>query len=347
MSSTAHGYFVWHDLITSDVPAAIDFYSKVIGWKTQAFDPEGKYKMWVGKHGAVGGVGPAPEGVHPYWRVYIGTDDIDATMALAQQLGGSVVTPVMDIPPVGKWAALSDPQGNEFGLFWSADAKAPVLKMDPGEFHWHELATDDYQSAFQFYQKLFGWKIGRELDMGEMGRYSLFTHTERPQGMGGMFNRPQSKVRGGWCTYTIVKDINTVVRSIKKLGGTTTNKPTQVPGGSWVVKFTDPQGVSQAVTASENSALKTKPTEAAASKPKTKATAKAKPKSKKPSANMVATSVKQPAKKKAATKAKKTVIAKVVTKDKREDKKAGKKKKKEEKALKKLKKKKDKAKRKK
>ena len=225
MSSSAHGHFVWHDLITTDIPQAIDFYSKLIGWKTQAFDPEGTYLMWVGKSGPVGGIGPASPDSQPFWRPYIGTDDIVATVHEAQQLGGSVISPITDLSNGGKWAALRDPQGNEFGVYWVADAKAPELILQPGEFHWHELATDDHKAAFAFYQKLFGWQSGTEVDMGPMGMYAIFINESRPQGMGGMFTRPSTMPRGGWCTYTQVKDVKKAAAIVKKAGGTSAHEP--------------------------------------------------------------------------------------------------------------------------
>lgn len=293
-----HGHFVWHDLITTDIPSAVEFYKKVVGWSTQPFDPEGKYLMWTGKHGAVGGVGSVPEGVSPYWRVYIGTDDIDATIAKAQQLGGKVTTSVTDIPNVGKWAALQDPQGNEFGLFWSAEPKKPEMHRDPGELHWHELATEDHQVVFKFYQSLFGWQHGIDHNIGEMGVYSVFTHEGRPQGMGGMYNK-LAGVPHGWRTYTIVKDAAKAVPMIKRLGGTITQAPEQVPGGSWIVKFTDPQGALHALTAMENSAA-TKP---ATAEVKVAAASTAKPVRKKSSSTK---------KKSVSTKRKPAVVSKSV-----------------------------------
>ncbi len=273
MSSSAHGHFVWHDLITTDIPQAISFYTKLIGWETQPFDPEGKYTMWVGKEGPIGGVGQAPEGTPPYWRVYIGTDDIAATVYEAQQLGGSVVTPVTDISNGGKWAVLRDPQNNEFGVYWTADAKAPVLKLQPGEFHWHELATHDYKSVFDFYQKLFGWERGVEHDMGGTGMYALFTNSARPQGMGGIYNKPATLLRGGWNTYTQVKDAKKSALAIVKAGGTNLHEPMQVPGGSWVVKFADPQGVPHAVISTDVASMQSAEKEPAAAKPRAKKTA--------------------------------------------------------------------------
>jgi len=336
MSSSAHGHFIWHDLITTDIPAAVEFYKKVIGWTTQPFDPDGKYLMWANKGGPVGGVGPAEAGNSAHWRPYIGTDDIGATIALAEKLGGSVVTPATDISNGGKWAALKDPQGNQFGLYWSANNPAPELKMQPGEFHWHELATNDHKRAFQFYQQLFGWEPAREHDMGDIGIYALFKNEGRSQGLGGMFNKPASMPHGGWCTYTIVKDVGKAAKLIAKLGGKTTHEPVQVPGGSWTLKFNDAQGVPHALTSSDYSTA----VDANQTKAKKKR-ATTKPEPIKSKSNLTATkTTAAPAKKSAKKKSvKKPAPKKVVQQKAKVDKKQLKKvEKKKKKALKKLKK---------
>ena len=313
-ASSPHGHFVWHDLITTDISAGIEFYKKVTGWKTQPFDPEGRYLMWVNHCGAAGGIGAAPQGTQPYWRIYIGTDDIEATVFKAQQLGGTVVTPITDIPGVGRWAALRDPQGNEFGVFWAPDTKAPVLSMQSGEFHWHELATDDYKAAFEFYRTLFGWQHGIEHNMGDLGNYLVFKNEGRPNGLGGFYNKqPGTANGGGWCTYTIVKDVKKTAALINKLGGKNTHKPVKVPGGSWVIKFTDPQGAAHALTSSDESEVPAR--KPAAAKPKTRTSAKKSTKSaarkpaKKPAKKKAA---KKPVKSKTAAKQKKSAAKKVV-----------------------------------
>lgn len=359
MSSSAHGYFVWHDLITTDIPAAIEFYKKTVGWTTQAFDPEGKYVMWANQSGPVGGVGPAGDEMAPHWRPYIGTDDMNASIELAEKLGGELVTPPTDISNGGQWAVLKDPQGNEFGLYWSSNNPRPEMTMQPGEFHWHELATDDYKAVFGFYQQLFGWEPAREHDMGEIGMYALFKNEGRPQGLGGMFNKPATMPRSGWCTYTIVKDVGKAAAAIKKLGGKITHEPVQVPGGSWTLKFTDAQGVSHALTSTENASAKPaapkveekQKTAAASAKPKAKVkrTASKKAPAKKSARKPAKKSVKKKAVKKVATKKVASTKVKVDKKSlkkaqKKEEKKQKKQLKKQKKLEKKLKKKEKKAK---
>ena len=51
----------------------------------------------------------------PHWSVYFRTDDADATIARARELGGSVIQPAEDTP-YGRLATLADPTGAAFKL---------------------------------------------------------------------------------------------------------------------------------------------------------------------------------------------------------------------------------------
>ena len=65
-----------------------------------------------------GGLMGAPEGrdIPTHWKVYIATEDVDATAAKAKELGGSVIVEPTDIPDVGRFAVLQDPVGAVFGI---------------------------------------------------------------------------------------------------------------------------------------------------------------------------------------------------------------------------------------
>jgi uncharacterized protein len=51
------------------------------------------------------------EGTPPCWNSYVTVDDIDKTAAKAQELGGTIIVPPSDIPDVGRFAVIQDPQG--------------------------------------------------------------------------------------------------------------------------------------------------------------------------------------------------------------------------------------------
>ena len=117
------GQFLWYELSTTDPAGAKRFYPEVIGWATQEY--EGgmiPYSFWMMDGRMIGGLMELPQeardrGVPPHWMPYIGTPDVDATAAQAQKLGGQVVVAPMDIPDIGRFAVLTDPQGAAFSIF--------------------------------------------------------------------------------------------------------------------------------------------------------------------------------------------------------------------------------------
>jgi uncharacterized protein len=114
------GSFTWNELMTTDTQKAGDFYSTVFGWSrdVQNFGPL-EYTMFNNGDRPNGGMlqitpemGPIP----PNWLVYFAVADCDATAQKTTELGGSVMKPADDIPGVGRFAILQDPQGAAFGI---------------------------------------------------------------------------------------------------------------------------------------------------------------------------------------------------------------------------------------
>jgi predicted enzyme related to lactoylglutathione lyase len=245
---TIRGRFVWHELMTSNITHAHNFYGKVIGWKTQPFDQDPSYQMFAANSGPIGGTVRREDGPGS-WLPFIGTTDIETTIGDATQLDATIVTKP-DLTPggSGKWAILKDPQGATFAIYQSLSPDAAEKPPKRGEFSWHELATTDYKAAFDFYSKLFGWEVSSEVDMGPLGLYFMFGRNGVP--IGGMFVKPpEMKGDPNWCGYIRVKDIDKVVSKAKASGATLINGPSEVPGGDWVAQFIDPQGALFAVHA--------------------------------------------------------------------------------------------------
>ena len=248
MSTVPRGRFVWYDLMTTDQEKAIDFYSEVVGWTTEDW-PQAptRYPMWKpAAGGMIGGSVPLPAdqakgGVPQHWIGYIATPNVDETIEAAKQLGANVLSPPIDIPTVGRSAVLTDPQGAVFAIF-TPEGDAPGHEGAPaeGEVSWHELYTTDWEAAFDFYSKLFGWQKGQAMDMGPMGTYQIITRNGRD--IGGLMNKPDASMPSAWSYYFRVPDINDVVNRIKARGGQVLNGPMEVPGGDIIVNASDPQG---------------------------------------------------------------------------------------------------------
>lgn len=117
------GAIMWNELLTSDTEDATKFYSGLLGLNSSKMPGPMDYTMLNVAETGVAGVmaitsemGPVP----PNWTVYFGVDNVDAAIKKAESLGGSIVVPAMDIPEIGRFAGLQDPQGAMFSVFQPA-----------------------------------------------------------------------------------------------------------------------------------------------------------------------------------------------------------------------------------
>jgi len=112
--STPPGRWVWNELHTTDVPKALLFYEKVVGFSHRSMDmgPGGTYHILSNGGVERGGVTSylAP-GVPPHWLPYVAVDDVDATLARVRKHGGTVSFGPEEIPGVGRLGGLVDPTG--------------------------------------------------------------------------------------------------------------------------------------------------------------------------------------------------------------------------------------------
>ena len=265
-SETLRGRFLWHELMSSDTGSAAAFYGKVIGWKTQAWEGDVNYSTWLAPSGSVGGLMTLPAeaaamGAPPAWLLYIGTPNVDAAVADAERLGARILKGVTEIPNVGRFAVVADPQGATFAAFTPSSAMGPPGEpAEPklGEFAWHELATTDHQGAFRFYRELFGWEKTGAHHMGPIGEYLLFGQAGKA--FGGMFDKPKDMPGPShWLSYVRVDDAATVAARVNGAGGQLLHGPVEVPGGDWIAQLLDPQGAALAVVSTPKAAPAKKP----------------------------------------------------------------------------------------
>ena len=50
------------------------------------------------------------------WTPYVGVEDTDAICAKAKELGANAIVEPVDVPTVGRFAVIADPQGAVFGV---------------------------------------------------------------------------------------------------------------------------------------------------------------------------------------------------------------------------------------
>ncbi|MFF3305258.1 VOC family protein [Streptomyces sp. NPDC002908] len=121
------GSLIWSELYTPDVPAAAAFFHTVFGWQTQDMSyPDGSYTVvrpagTESEEASFGGLVPLDEvpaqaEAGPHWLPYFAVDDVDATAAAAERLGGRVTAAVTDVPEVGRIATFVDAAGAAFAV---------------------------------------------------------------------------------------------------------------------------------------------------------------------------------------------------------------------------------------
>ena len=159
----------------------------------------------------------------PHWLSYIGTADVDATVRQAVELGGKVATPAYDVPGVGRMAVLHDPQGAMFAVSAQVE-RSRYTDPQLGDFSWHELMTTNWQTAFDFYSKLFGWEKMQAMDMGPQGTYLIYG-TGGHQ-LGGIFAPGGLPPPGAqWLPYILVRDARRTAELVKELGAAVIHGP--------------------------------------------------------------------------------------------------------------------------
>ena len=242
-----HGCFAWYDLVTTDVEAAKSFYPKVMGWGAQDVSlPGGAYTLFTAANTVMSGLLELPEGArkmgeNPGWLGYVGVTDVDGTADQINRLGGAVHVPPTDVPNISRFSIFTDPQTARLALLkWlRRDLEQPPPLDALGRVGWHELLAADWEQALAFYGGLFGWqKAGAEV--GEMGTYQLFSIAG--QTIGGMLNKPAIIPSPFWLYYFNIGDLDAAAEHVKSGGGQVFAGPFEVPGGTWIVQCTDPQG---------------------------------------------------------------------------------------------------------
>lgn len=95
-----------------------EFFAKLFGWKMEPAGPAIMISTGAseGIQGHITSLGHEP---HNYITVYVQVDDLQAYLTSAQNLGGKTLVPPTEIPGMGSFAWLADPDGNIIGL-WKA-----------------------------------------------------------------------------------------------------------------------------------------------------------------------------------------------------------------------------------
>jgi len=240
------GSFSWVELGSSDAGAARAFYTELFGWsvdETPMGDgpPYVRFRLDGLDVAAMYQVDPnQPNAVPDNWGAYVSVDDVDAAVARADELGGSILVPPFDVMTAGRMAVLADPQGATFSLWQAGDHCGVMVRGEPGSLCWNELLTNDPGKAQGFYCELFGWEA-MTADM-PIGPYTSFFRGGTPVGGMVMLQAEWGDVPPHWVVYFAVADCDEAVQRGSELGADLIVPAMDVPEVGRFAWLRDPVG---------------------------------------------------------------------------------------------------------
>jgi hypothetical protein len=232
-----HSRFVWHDYNTPDVDAAKRFYGELLGWHFfQGGGPEYQH-VQVGERN-IGGV--MKYDGHAHWLGYVAADNVDETLKVAAQHGGKILLPPKDLPKIGRFAMLADPQGGMVAPFHHlTDHGAPDMNDPPAlsTVAWNDLMATNAAAAASFYAQVFDWGV-EPLDFGAAGTYRMLTRIGEKNQAGDDRNAGGVAEASGlphaeWVHYFLVADVDKATEQAQRLGGSVRISPSPLPRPPW------------------------------------------------------------------------------------------------------------------
>ncbi|WP_254552131.1 VOC family protein [Kitasatospora sp. MMS16-BH015] len=242
MTEIIPGSPCWAQLSVRDVPAALDFYGGLFGWRGEP-DPDpqfGGYTIFSYDGAAAAAVAPLMNPQQPVmWLLSIATADIEATSEAAKAAGATLWMGPMDVADRGKWALLNDPTGAPFALWQGGSFAGFGVVNEPNSFGWADLSTRDKDGATAFYAGVFGWRVWPDENYAMVGLgEDMF---------GGVMKLDPSvppEVPSHWAPYFLVADVDASAATAARLGGEVLHGPTdvQMENGPRIAVIRDPQG---------------------------------------------------------------------------------------------------------
>jgi len=237
------GKFIWHDLITHDVPAVKRFYGGLFGWTFEGEPGNASYTVIRHNGRMIGGIAYSDRKVDgkpvSQWVALMSVEDVDRGAAQFRTRGGRVYVEPRDFFDRGRLAVVADPQGAALGLVRTTGGDPADRDPDPGDWLWNELWCEDKEVEGRFYAALTGYEV--DVHRKVAGKpYTVFTRGGVPRA--GMLVNPFDDVRSHWISYVRVEDPAAVVAKVEGLGGQVLLKPDPEIRKGTVAIIEDPSG---------------------------------------------------------------------------------------------------------
>lgn len=239
----------WVDLSSTDLPASVDFYEELFGWRAE-FDPHpesGGYGRFLQGGRLVAGIGPTfGERTPSVWNTYFATDDAEDTADRVKEAGGHVVIGPVQVFDEGTMAVFRDPAGADFMVWQPGRHDGAQLVGEPVALCWTELDCRDVVEARAFYPAVFGWSP-RAVPVAGGAEYAEWLADGTPvAGLVPAGERPSPQDEGSWLVFFAVPDCDRAAEMAEERGGRVLRGPADLPMGRYTV-LADPQGAVFAV----------------------------------------------------------------------------------------------------
>lgn len=215
-----------YELLTTELPAARAFYTEVLGADFWAEDFT---------------LGNLPEqararGAKPHFRGHLSVADVESTRQALLSAGAMALGPVQ----TGTWGARAGLRDQFGAILTLTSEELPVPRPLVG---WHLLAVHDHVPAFTSYEKMFGWKPTRAIDLGApSGKHQLFSWDDSGVSVGSVSNLASlPEVHSQWLYFFRVADLERSVARVRELGGLAL-PPVRGADGAWFAACDDAQG---------------------------------------------------------------------------------------------------------
>ncbi|HLU68859.1 MAG TPA: VOC family protein [Kofleriaceae bacterium] len=247
-----HGKFVWFELVSKDPEKSKAFWTQLIGWTAEPQEMEGQTFDLVKADGKEVAIIMATDNkkTKSHWVPFVSVPDVDAAVTAIEQNKGKVVKPAADVPDIGRFAIVADPNGAAFAVFKGAKGDQPDAQPKAGEFVWVENLVKNkkaHQAAVAFYPTVIGYTTNT-MEMGtgkKKDTYDMLNYGEVPRA--GIDEPKPRSLAGQWLPWVAVDDVDATVAKVKelskqKLRGKVVTKPHDIPMVGRAAVVTDPTG---------------------------------------------------------------------------------------------------------
>ncbi len=238
------GRFVWHDLVTDDLPAAKRFYGSLFGWRfTDSTQGDFDYSIaWNHGRPISGLVAKDTEPPHPanQWLSLLSVENVDRAVQLAERSGGTVPLTPVNAPERGRFAVIRDPDGAPLTVIRTRWGDPEPIEPEENDWFWDELWAEDLDKATRFYHELAGYQVDSWPRESGKQPYLIFKREGTPRA--GLARQPLAGGQAAWLPYIRVSDLAGTVAGAESLGGKVLIAPHPDIRSGTVAVMTDPSG---------------------------------------------------------------------------------------------------------